>query len=214
MYVPPPYLETRRSVLLAAIEARSFGTLITALDGEIMISHLPFAVAGEAGAETLIAHLARSNPQWRAIAAGATALASFLLDDAYISPGWYPSKAETGRVVPTWNYVAVEARGPMALVETGPELLALVDKLTGRHESGREHPWSTSDAPAEFTAALLNGIVGVRMTIEALTGAWKLGQKKRPEDRDGAARGLSAEGASLASLMRAGRAPVGDEAAA
>lgn len=204
MYVPPPYQETRREVLLAAIAARSFGTLITALDGEIMISHLPFAVAGAAEAETLIAHLARSNPQWRAIAAGATALASFVLDDAYISPGWYPSKAETGKVVPTWNYVAVEARGPVTLVDTGPELLALVDQLTARHELGRDHPWSTADAPPAFTAALLNGIVGVRMTIDALTGAWKLDQKKRPEDREGAARGLMVEGASnLASLMRA-----------
>ena len=204
MYVPKPYQETRREVLIEAIEARSFGTLITHGQNGIGLSHLPFAVDESSGELELICHVARPNVQWHDLAGGGEAVASFLLDDAYISPGWYPTKAETGRAVPTWNYVAVEARGHAELVETGPELLLLVEKLTKRHESGRSMPWSTSDAPTEFTAGLLRAIVGIRLRVRDLRGAWKLDQKKRPVDRIGAASGLDAEvgGKSIANRMR------------
>lgn len=204
MYVPLPYQEMRREVLLAAIEARSFGTLISAGAGEVQLSHLPFVLHGDAGEELLVAHLARSNPQWRDLAAGTEAVASFLVDDGYISPGWYPSKAENGRVVPTWNYIAVEVRGRAEVVETGPELLEFIDLLTARHEQGRATPWSTADAPTEFTAALLGGIVGVRLRIAELTGVWKLDQQKRADDRAGAARGLAEEARTRALAIRMG----------
>ena len=206
MYVPAPFQEHRREILLAAIEARTLGALVTAGAGGIRVSHLPFAIAGRAGEEVLVAHLARANPQWRDIAAGAQAVASFLLDDAYISPSWYPSKAETGKVVPTWNYVAVEARGAVELVEDAPALRTHVDELTARHEAGRPAPWSTADAPVDFTAALLSAIVGIRLHVSELTGAWKLGQNKRAPDRAGAADGLAAEvrTQALAAMMRAG----------
>lgn len=204
MYVPAPYRETRREVMLAAIGARSFGTLITAGSAGLKLSHVPFALAGDLDAEMLIAHVARSNPQWRDIAGGAETVASFLVDDGYISPGWYPGKAETGKVVPTWNYVAVEARGTATVVEDPGQLLELVDILTARHERGRSAPWSTADAPAEYTNALLRGIVGVRMQINELTGAWKLDQNKQSADRLGAAEALNAETPSkeLAALMK------------
>jgi transcriptional regulator len=207
MYVPPPYQEARRDVMLAAIAARSFGTLITAGTAGaagLKITHVPFALIGDFDAETLIAHVARSNPQWKDIADGAETVASFLVDDAYISPGWYPSKAETGKVVPTWNYVAVEVRGTAAVVEDQSQLLELVNVLTARHERGRSAPWSTEDAPADYTKALLRGIVGVRLHINELTGAWKLDQKKHMDDRLGAAERLSSEtpAKELAALMR------------
>lgn len=176
--------------MIDAIRARSFGTLITATNNIVAISHCPFAVSGSADAPILLAHLARANPQLQDLASSTQAVASFLVDDAYISPGWYPSKAETGKVVPTWNYVAIEARGSVELVDSGSELLALVDILTSRHEADRREPWSTSDAPAEYTAALLRGIVGIRIRVADLTGAWKLDQKKRDADRAGAAAGL------------------------
>jgi transcriptional regulator len=211
MYVPQPYQESRREVLLAAINARSFGTLITHGHSGINLSHVPFAVDESSEELELICHVARPNKQWHDLAGGAEAVASFLLDDAYISPGWYPTKAETGRAVPTWNYVAIEARGHAELVETGPELLMLVEKLTERHESGRPLPWSTSDAPADFTEALLRGIVGIRLRVRDLSGAWKLDQKKRLVDRVGAADGLTGEpgGANISNRMMSSL-PVGD----
>ena len=192
MYVPEPYQEQRREVLVEAIKARSFGTLITTGARGVNVSHIPFAVVENRGETTLVAHLARANPQWRDVAAGGNeAVASFLLGDAYISPGWYPSKAETGRVAPTWNYVAVEARGSVELIEDGPGLLDLVERLTQRHEADQPAPWSVAEAPGPYMDALLRAIIGLRLRVRELTGAWKLDQKKSAEDQAGAARGLS-----------------------
>lgn len=211
MYVPNPYQETRREVLLAAIAARGFGTLISHGAQGIQLSHIPFVLHEAAGETYLLGHLARANPQWRdflpgpagAAAPRAPAVAAFLLDDAYISPGWYPTKAQTGRAVPTWNYVAVEARGEVELVEAPAELLALVDRLTDPHEAHRAEPWRSADAPADFTAGLLRAIIGIRLHVRQLQGAWKLDQKKPDADRAGAARGLAQEagGAGIAELM-------------
>jgi len=130
-------------------------------------------------------------------------VASFVLEDAYISPGWYPSKQEGGRVVPTWNYIAVEARGAARLVEEPGEVAAIVDGLTAIHEAGRRPPWSVADAPADYVAGLLKGIVGVALRVDRLTGAWKLDQKKSAADRQGAALALRGEGgnALLAARM-------------
>ena len=122
--------------------------------------------------------------------AGTEAAATFLIDDAYISPGWYPSKQDAGRVVPTWNYIAVEARGQMEVVEDAEGLLALLEPLTAAHENHRPRPWTVAEAPADYLAALLKGIVGIRMVAPVLTGAWKLDQKKAAADRLGAAAGL------------------------
>jgi transcriptional regulator len=205
MYVPQPYQENRRDVLLDAIRARAFGALITSGAHGIQVSHIPFGVAGTQDAPILIAHLARANPQWRDITAQTEAVASFLLDDGYISPAWYPTKSATGKVVPTWNYVAIEARGPIELIDSGPSLLALIDELTFNHENPRAKPWTTQDAPPDYMAALMRAIVGIRMTVRELSGAWKLDQKKPPRDREGAAYGLTEEAKhpTLAALIRA-----------
>jgi transcriptional regulator len=192
MYIPEPYQERRREVLVEAIKARSFGTLITLGARGVDISHIPFALVEDVGETTLVAHLARANPQWRDVATSRNeAVASFLIGDAYISPGWYPSKTETGRVVPTWNYIAVEARGNIELVEDAPSLRDLLERLTQPHEADQPAPWSLADAPGPYLDALLRAIVGVRLRVRQLTGAWKLDQKKSAEDRAGAARGLS-----------------------
>lgn len=205
MYVPKPYQEHRQDVLLDAIRARSFGTLISENDGRIELTHIPFAVTEIEGRVHLVAHLARANGHWRTIDESREVVVSFLVDDGYISPSWYPSKAETGKVVPTWNYVAIEARGRPRIIDDACGLLRLVELLTDRHESERSAPWSTDDAPTEFTAALLNHIVGIEIGIETLTGAWKLDQKKKAPDRRGASTGLSHEprGKSLSMLMSA-----------
>jgi transcriptional regulator len=205
MYIPQPYLESRRSILLDAIRARSFGALITSGAQGIRVSYIPFGVTGTAEAPILIAHVARANPQWRDATTHPNAVASFLLDDAYISPSWYPTKSETGKVVPTWNYVAVEARGDLELIDSGPNLLALIDELTFNHENPRAKPWTTKEAPPDYMEALMRAIVGLRFTVHELTGAWKLDQKKQPRDRTGAAQGLENEdkNSTLAALIRA-----------
>ncbi len=194
MYIPLPFRENRPEILIAAIQARSFGTLISAQDGHIHISHIPFQCVVTDGQPELIAHLARQNPQARALGDGADAVASFVLDEAYISPRWYPLKQETGRVVPTWTYIAVEARGPAELVDDPADMLTIVDALTARHETGRPAPWSSADAPGDYIAAMLERIVGLRLRPHTLTGAWKLDQHKREADRLGAAAGLRADG--------------------
>ena len=190
MYVPLPFQEHRPEILIGAIQARSFGTLITAHGGDITISHIPFICVVTDGQPALIGHLARHNPQARSLADGADAVASFVLDEAYISPRWYPLKQETGRVVPTWNYIAVEARGLAELIDDPVGMLTIVDALTARHEADRTEPWSSADAPAEYIEALLKNIVGIRLRPHTLTGAWKLDQHKREVDRLGAAQGL------------------------
>ena len=189
-----PFAENRQDVLVAAINARSFGTLITAHDGDIQLSHAPFLCQVQDGAITLIGHLARNNPQLAHLRGHASALVSFLIDDAYISPGWYPTKHETGRAVPTWNYMSVAARGGVELVEDKDALLALVDDLTARHEEGRPKPWTTGEAPLDYIEGLLKGIVGLKISVQALSGIWKMSQNKNAADRHGVAEGLRAEG--------------------
>ena len=206
MHAPDAFLETRAEVLTAAIQARSFGTLITLGDHSIHTSYVPMATRTDRpGSLELIGHLARANPQWSDLSGQTEAVASFVVEDAYVSPGWYPSKAVTGKVVPTWNYVVVEARGALEVVQAEAELLEMIDDLTHQHEAGRPTPWSRGDAPSEYTEALLRGIVGFRLRVRELTGAWKLDQRKSASDREGAAAGLDAEPRSrmLASLMRA-----------
>ncbi len=190
MYVPAVYRERRREVLLAAIRARSFGTLISVAREGIQTSQVPFAVVGSGQRAELVAHLARSNPQWHEIGNGEDVVAAFLVDDAYISPDWYPSKHKTGRAVPTWNYISVEARGPAELVDAPSGVREMVETLTRRHESGRARPWSLGDAPKEYIAQRLRQIVGIRLRPRTLLGAWKLDQERSAADRRGAAQGL------------------------
>lgn len=204
MYAPRHFQETRRTVLIDAIRASGLGTLTTLNGGRLVASHLPFVLDAEAGAQgVLYGHLARANPQWQDYDPSVPALASFVLADAYVSPSWYPSKAENGKVVPTWNYVAVQASGPLTLVEDPETLRKLVDRLTEKHEADRARPWSVDDAPADFTAAMLRGIVGLRIEIAGLTGAWKLSQNRTTADRQGVLHGLQGEGPQAAPVAEA-----------
>jgi transcriptional regulator len=141
----------------------------------------------------LYGHLARANPQGREPASGA-ALAIFSGPDAYVTPSWYATKRETGRVVPTWNYVAVHAYGTAEFFDEADRLLAVVTRLTERHEGARPAPWAVGDAPAEFVAGQLRGIVGLRLPIARLVGKRKMSQNRSAADRAGVAAGLSAGG--------------------
>jgi transcriptional regulator len=210
MYLPAAFNETRIEFLHDAIGAIGFATLVSAGgDGALLATHLPLLLdLAPAPFGTLIGHVARANPHWRTLAEGAgNALAIFLGPQGYVSPNWYPTKRAHGKVVPTWNYVAVHAYGRVELVEEREALRAIVTRLTDRHEAaaGSAAPWKVSDAPPDFTEQMLKGIVGLRLPIARLEGKWKLSQNRSPEDRAGVVAGLDAQGEAAAALAKAMR---------
>lgn len=205
MYTPPAFQETDPATLQAMIRAARLATLVTHGPQGLLATPLPLLLAAEEGAQgVLYGHLARANEQWRQPLEG-EALAVFMGPDAYVSPSWYPSKREHGRAVPTWNYLAVHAYGPVEFFEEEERLLAVVRGLTQRHEAGRPDPWSIEDAPPAFLKGQLRGIVGLRLPIARLEGKRKLSQNRPPEDQAGVVRGLSASAdpadRALAALM-------------
>jgi transcriptional regulator len=204
MYLPQAFLEDRLQVLHDAIRGCGLGLLITVTAEGPAATPVPMLLdptAGEKG--TLHAHVARANRQWRDTLPGSRALAVFAGPNAYVSPGWYPSKQETGRVVPTWNYITVQAGGVPTFFEDADRLRALVERLTARQESGRARPWSVSDAPEPFIAQQLRAIVGVTLPIDRLEGKWKLSQNRSEQDRRGVIEGLAAEPGEAAAAIRA-----------
>jgi transcriptional regulator len=211
MYNPPHFREDRPEILHEVIRAARLALLVSAAaDGGVPeATHLPMTlVPGEGPHGTLYGHVAKANPQWRGLAAAGVARAIFAGPEAYVSPSLYASKQEHGRVVPTWNYVAVHALGPVEVVEDATRLHAIVTRLTEQHEGGRAAPWAVTDAPADFVASQLKGIVGVVLRIETLIGKRKLSQNRSEPDRAGVLAGLSASDEpadrALAEAMRAG----------
>ncbi len=194
MYRPPHFREDRPEVLHALMRAHPLATLVTAGAGGLMANLLPFTLAETGGKGTLRAHLAKANPQLEALRDGAQALVIFQGPDAYISPAWYPAKAEHGKVVPTWNYAVVQARGTPRVIDDPDWLRALVETLTTTHEATRPTPWQVGDAPEPFIAAMLNGIAGLEIPIDSLEGKWKVSQNRAAADRQGVVAGLRQEG--------------------
>ena len=138
---------------------------------------------------TLFGHVARGNPQWRE--SSDEGLATFIGPDAYITPEWYATKKLDGKTVPTWNYIEVQARGPISFFDDPQRLLEIVTRLTNHHESASEKPWHVSDAPAEYIRSELKSIVGFEMRVSKLDGKWKLSQNRTAEDREGVKLGLA-----------------------
>lgn len=197
LYQPPAFREERPEVLRGLIRSARLATLVSnGPEGVPDVTHLPLLlVEGEDGAPgTLIGHFARGNPHWRRLAEAGRAVAVFAGAEAYVSPNWYASKAEHGKVVPTWNYEAVHAEGPVEIVEDPERLRGFVSRLTEAREAAQARPWTVEDAPAAFVAGQLRGIVGVSLRVERLVGKRKLSQNRPPADRDGAIAGLGASG--------------------
>ena len=191
MYTPPAFVDDDRHSLHAAIRAARLANLVTATAEGPQVTPLPLLLdetEGEHG--TLYGHLARANPQWRLPVIG-EAVAVFMGPDAYITPSWYQTKQETGKVVPTWNYVTVHAHGPAEFFDDPERLLAAVTRLTRLHEGERTKPWEVSDAPADYIAAQLRGIVGLRLPITRIEGKKKMSQNRPEADRRGVAQGLA-----------------------
>ena len=194
LYMPPAFRVDDLPLLLDHIARTGLATFITAgADGPI-VSHVPLVhEPSDTGLGRLIGHLARANPQWQATDLTKPALAVFMGPDAYVSPSWYPSKAETGRVVPTWNYAVVHVRGALTFFDDAERLRAAVERLTDHHERMRADPWQVSDAPERFVASQLKGIVGFEIAIASIDGKYKLSQNRSEPDREGVIAGLARE---------------------
>jgi transcriptional regulator len=210
MYVPSHFKEDRVPELHAAIRTIGIGTLITNGAEGLEASHIPLLIDPEpAPYGTLRGHIARSNGQWKRLAQGAgggsEALVTFLGPDAYVTPNWFPSKRETGKVVPTWNYIAIHAYGLLRFFEDRAPLLDIVTRLTDLHEGRRAAPWAVTDAPADYIDTMLKAIVGFELPIARLEGKWKLSQNKSAADVAGIRAGLAGEkdkdAAALAAAM-------------
>lgn len=202
MYLPPHFEQHDPAALHALMRGHPLATLVSHGDGGLTADHVPLefdATGGEQG--TLFGHVARANPLWR-VAAGAPVLAVFTGPQAYVSPSWYPSKAATHKVVPTWNYAVVHAHGVLEAVEDAPWLRALVGRLTDHHEAPRPAPWAVDDAPADYVQQMLRAIVGIRIPVARLIGKWKVSQNRSEADRLGVAKGLGAD--PMAALVRRG----------
>jgi transcriptional regulator len=190
MYMPPAFRNEDRDSIHATIRAARLANLVTATAEGPQVSPLPLLLdPGEGENGTLYGHLARANPQWRLPVIG-EAVAVFMGPDGYVTPSWYETKKETGKVVPTWNYVTVQAHGPAEFFENAERLLGLVTRLTRHHEGERAAPWEVSDAPSDYIAAQLRGIVGLRIPITRLEGKMKMSQNRSEADRRGVAAGL------------------------
>jgi transcriptional regulator len=189
-YPPPHYRETRLETILGFIRAAGFGQLVTVGEGRPYATNVPFLVQRDGETVILEAHLQRGNPQWREMSGEALAL--FQGPHAYVHPGWYETKKQHGRVVPTWNYIAVQALGPAEIVDDADWLRRHVTALTAEHEAGRPDPWAPDDAPEGYVDALLRGIVGVRLIVRAFDGRWKLNQNHPEANRRGVIAGLGA----------------------
>jgi len=206
MYSPAAFRVDDLDQLHAQIESSPLAILVTQDEQGLQASHLPLLLDRQAGTQgTLLGHFARANPHWHSLANGAPVLVIFPGASAYVSPGYYPSKAGDHKAVPTWNYVAVHARGQAQVFDEPHRLRDLVGRLSSHHEQGQAHPWSIDDAPADYLDAMLRGIVGFALPISHLEGKWKLSQNQPDGNRRGVRDALMASGApneqAVAELM-------------
>ncbi|AWC24400.1 Protease synthase and sporulation protein PAI 2 [Aminobacter sp. MSH1] len=196
MYQPPLFRETRLDVLHALIRSHPLGLLIcNGAEGPVA-NPLPFLLDADVGPNgRLQAHLARANPQWRLLAEmpDVPVLVVFQGAESYITPSWYETKRETGKVVPTWNYAMVQVRGTVRVIEDKDWLAGQIARLTATHEAGRSEPWQVTDAPQAYIDAQIKGIVGLEIDIASIDGKWKVSQNRPLGDRVGVAEGIEAD---------------------
>lgn len=195
MYLPAHFNESRTEVLHECIARHPLGTLITHGQNGLDANHLPFELsANEGELGVLRAHIARANPLWRDVENGAEVLVVFRASDAYVSPNWYPSKHESHRQVPTWNYIVAHAYGRIRFHDDEKFVRGVVARLTRTHEASQPTPWKMTDAPGDYIDALLQRIVGVEIDITRLVGKSKLGQDEECRDILGAGQALKEGG--------------------
>jgi transcriptional regulator len=207
MYIPKHFEETRLDVLHQLMRRHSLAALITVGSKGLNANHIPLHLDGSAAPwGVLRGHVSRANPLWKDFDPAIEALAVFSGPQAYITPSWYATKRDTGEAVPTWNYVVVHARGPLRVIEDPAWLRSHVEELTGHKESDFPEPWKVEDAPADYTARLLAGIVGLEIVVSRIEGKWKVSQNQPEANRRGVIAGLErgggAEAPAMAALVR------------
>jgi len=221
MYQPAHFVEDRPEVLHRLIREQPFGLLVTDGAGGLAANGIPFLLDSDpaGGPGLLRAHVARANPVWKEARADRDSLVVFQGPQGYVSPAWYPSKAEHGKAVPTWNYIVAQGRGPVRFIEDRDWLHAFVSRLTDVHEGERAvtegergaPPWAVTDAPADYVETMLRAIVGVEIVLSSLVGKWKVSQNRSRADRDGVADALARtpgdEATALARAVRDGGEP-------
>jgi transcriptional regulator len=203
MYIPSANQEDRVSVLHKLMEDQPFASLITMGSSGMFASHIPMVLEQGGSFGCLKGHISRANRQWRDYTPSVEALAIFAGPQHYITPSWYPEKQETGRVVPTWNYVVVHAYGHLKVIEDSEWLMTHLQKLTTTHEAEFMVPWKISDAPSDYIASQLKGIMGLEMSINRLEGKWKVSQNRSERDRNGVAAGLAELNTTESRAMKA-----------
>jgi transcriptional regulator len=205
MYCPPAFRENRPEVLRAAIRTHPLATLITSGSSGLIANVLPFTLLREGAGDVLRAHLAKANQQVFDLREQAPTLVLFQGPQAYVSPSWYPTKQEHGKVVPTWNYVIVQVAGASKIIDDKSWLLEQINELTDAQESKRSEPWQVSDAPEPFVEAQLNGIVGLEVPISRIEGKWKVSQNQPEQNQQGVITALRSEGFNALADEVAGR---------
>ncbi len=216
MYLPAHFAEHRPAVLQQLIREHPFGLLVTQGAADIDANGVPFFLDADpaGGPGILRAHVARANPLWREARGDLDSLVVFQGPQTYVSPAWYPSKAEHGKVVPTWNYVMVQGRGKLRAIEDATWLHPFVSRLTDHHEDERAKQaaqpkaWAVTDAPVDYIDTMLKAIVGIEIVLTSLVGKWKVTQNRPAADREGVVRGLAnTAGSDAAAMAREVTAP-------
>ena len=191
MYTPKHFEETRVEVMHQLMTSYPLATLVTLTADGLNADHIPLLVTTQGN---LIGHVARANPMLERIQRDVEVLAIFQGPQAYISPSWYAAKAETGKVVPTWNYAVVHAHGRIVVHDEPAWIMAQIEALTQTMEGGMKEPWSVSDAPRDFTEKLIGAVVGIEIVVRKLEGKWKVSQNQPEANRRGVIEGLERRG--------------------
>jgi len=195
MFQPQIFRENRPEIMWELMNAHPFATIISAVAGALTADHVPLVLhSKESEYGALRGHIARSNPLFCETKGPLEVLTIFQGPQSYVTPSWYASKQEHGKVVPTWNYVVVHARGTLQFTQETHWLLQHLNDLTAQHESYRSEPWKVSDAPDDFIARQLKGLVGFEIKIKDLQGTWKVSQNKTLADWTGVCDGLTKSG--------------------
>jgi len=205
LYQPKHFEQTDRAQIAALLRAHPLATLVHVSSTGLTADAVPLLFDVDEGANGMLrGHVARANPLWRH-ADGRDVLAVFNGPQGYVTPSWYASKGEHGKVVPTWNYAVVHVHGRLRAIDDVSWLRAFVERLTATHEAARAAPWSVNDAPADYIDSMLRAIVGFEIAVTRVEAKWKVSQNRAVSDRDGVAAGLDAEGqAAMAALVRGG----------
>jgi transcriptional regulator len=201
MYTPKNFEQNDSDQLTALITTYPFATLITYSESGLEANHIPFLLNTSIGKYVLQGHIAKSNPLWKDLQDQAEVLLVFHGPNTYISPNYYPTKKDSAKVVPTWNYVTVHVKGVMSYIHDDTWKMDMITRLTQQHESEQTTPWAVTDAPEDFTQKMLSAIVGIEITVVSMQGKWKLSQNQPEKNQRGVVTGLSEKPDSDAQIM-------------